>query len=101
MTRTAGTTQQEAQEAAQQPGASDLLAIAANTPGLVFQFLLRDNGSQAFPYVSRACGSLLGISAARLRGDPSLLLQLIEPEDRQSYLDTMRASASRLASWNW
>ena len=101
MTRTAGTTQQEAQEAAHQPGASDLLAIAANTPGLVYQFLLRDNGSQAFPYVSRACGSLLGISAARLRADPSLLLQLIEPEDRQSYLDTMRASASRLASWNW
>jgi signal transduction histidine kinase len=101
MTRTAGTTQQEAQEAASQPGASNLLAIASNTPGLVYQFLLRDDGVQAFPYVSRACASLLGISAARLRNDPALLLQLIEPEDRQSYLDTMHASASRLASWNW
>ncbi|SMP71399.1 sensor histidine kinase [Noviherbaspirillum suwonense] len=101
MTLTAGTTQQDAQEAATQAGASNLLAIASNTPGLVYQFLLRDDGSQAFPYVSRACASLLGISAARLRNDPSLLLQLIEPEDRQSYLDTMQASASRLASWNW
>lgn len=101
MTLTAGTTQQDAQEAATQAGASNLLAIASNTPGLVYQFLLRDDGSQAFPYVSRACASLLGISAARLRNDPSLLLQLIEPEDRQSYLGTMQASASRLASWNW
>lgn len=101
MTRTAGPTQQDAQETASQAGASNLLAIASNTPGLVYQFLLRDDGLQAFPYVSRACASLLGISAARLRNDPALLLQLIEPEDRQSYLDTMQASASRLASWNW
>src|SRR6476620_5962287 len=100
MTRTAGTTQQEAQEAASQPGASNLLAIASNTPGLVYQFLLRDDGVQAFPYLSRACASLLGISAAKLRSDPALLLQLIEPEDRQSYLDTMQVSASRLATWN-
>jgi two-component system sensor histidine kinase UhpB len=101
MNRTAGTTQQDAHDAANQAGASNLLAIASNTPGLVYQFLLRDDGGLAFPYVSRACASLLGISASRLRADPSLLLQLIEPEDRQSYLDTMQASASRLASWNW
>lgn len=101
MTLTAGTTQQDAQEAATQAGASNLLAIASNTPGLVYQFLLRDDGGQAFPYVSRACSSLLGISASKLRSDPSLLLQLVEPEDRQSYLDTMQASAGRLASWNW
>ena len=101
MNRTAGTTQQDVHEAASHAGASNLLAIASNTPGLVYQFLLRDDGLQAFPYVSRACNSLLGISAARLRTDPALLLQLIEPEDRQSYLDTMQASASRLASWNW
>ena len=101
MNRTAGTTQQDAHDAANQAGASNLLAIASNTPGLVYQFLLRDDGILAFPYVSRACASLLGISASRLRNEPSLLLQLIEPEDRQSYLDTMQASASRLASWNW
>ena len=101
MNRTAGTTQQDAHDAANQAGASNLLAIASNTPGLVYQFLLRDDGSLAFPYVSRACASLLGISASRLRNEPSLLLQLIEPEDRQSYLDTMQASAGRLASWNW
>jgi two-component system sensor histidine kinase UhpB len=101
MNRTAGTTQQDAHDAANQAGASNLLAIASNTPGLVYQFLLRDDGSQSFPYVSRACASLLGISASRLRADPTLLLQLIEPEDRPSYLDTMQASANRLASWNW
>ena len=97
----AASIQHDSQEAANQAGTSDLLAVASNTPGLVYQFLLRDDGTQAFPYLSRGCASLLGVSANRLRNDPGLLLQLIEPEDRASYLETMQASASRLASWNW
>lgn len=97
----AASIQHESQEAAHQSGTSELLAVASNTPGLVYQFLLRDDGTQAFTYLSRGCASLLGISANRLRNDPGLLLQLIEPDDRASYLETMQASASRLASWNW
>jgi two-component system sensor histidine kinase UhpB len=97
----AASIQHDSQEAASQAGTSHLLAVASNTPGLVYQFLLRDDGTQVFPYLSRGCASLLGVSANRLRNDPGLLLQLIEPEDRPSYLETMQASASRLASWNW
>ena len=97
----AASIQHDSQEAASQAGTSRLLAVASNTPGLVYQFLLRDDGTQVFPYLSRGCASLLGISASRLRNDPGLLLQLIEPEDRASYLETMQASACRLASWNW
>ena len=29
----------------------------------MYQFLLRDDGTQAFPYLSRGCASLLGIPA--------------------------------------
>lgn len=97
----AASIQHDSQEAANQAGTSDLLAVASNTPGLVYQFLLRDDDTQAFPYLSRGCASLLGVSASRLRNDPGLLLQLIEPEDRASYLETMQASASLLSSWNW
>jgi two-component system, NarL family, sensor histidine kinase UhpB len=97
----AASIQHDSQEAAHQAGTSNLLAVASNTPGLVYQFLLRDDGTQAFSYLSRGCSSLLGLSANRLRNDPGLLLQLIEPEDRASYLETMQASATLLSSWNW
>jgi signal transduction histidine kinase len=101
MKRTAATFRDDMNEAASEPKGSTLLAIASNTPGLVYQFLLHDDGVQSFPYLSPACRKLLGISARRLRDDPALFLQLIEPQDRQSYLDAMQASARELGDWNW
>ena len=76
-------------------------AIVTNTPGLVYQFLQRQDGSIAFPYLSDGCHALLGLSAERLQADSSLFLDLILPEDRQSYLDSMQASASSMKAWNW
>lgn len=76
-------------------------SIASNTPGLVYQFMLRQDGSISFTYLSKGCYPLLGIKGAQLRADPSLLLSIIQPEDRQSYLDTMAASARDMSSWNW
>jgi two-component system sensor histidine kinase UhpB len=71
-----------------------LEAIASNAPGLVYQFLLREDGSDA-------CTALLGISPQRLQANPALFVNLIEPEDRPAYLDSMNASASSMKAWNW
>jgi two-component system sensor histidine kinase UhpB len=76
-------------------------AIVSNTPGLVYQFLLGDNGSVSFPYLSEGCHALLGVTPARLQANSSLFLDLILPEDRQSYLDSMAASAGSMKAWNW
>jgi two-component system sensor histidine kinase UhpB len=76
-------------------------AIVSNTPGLVFQFLRRVDGSVAFPYLGEGCPALLGISAERLREDPDLFVELILPEDRLSYVESMEASALDLKAWNW
>ncbi|TFV92219.1 PAS domain-containing sensor histidine kinase [Oxalobacteraceae bacterium OM1] len=76
-------------------------AIVSNTPGLVYQFLQRPDGSVSFPYLSEGCHALLGISAERLRADSSLFLDLILPEDRASYLESMAASAADMRAWNW
>lgn len=76
-------------------------AIVSNTPGLVYQFLQRTDGSIGFPYLSEGCHALLGLTAERLCKEPSLLLELILPEDRPSYLDSMCASAAEMKAWNW
>ena len=76
-------------------------AFVSNTPGLVYQFVLRDDGTVAFPYLSEGCAALLGLSAAELHAAPQRFLDLIVEEDRQRYLDTMRDSARDMATWNW
>jgi signal transduction histidine kinase len=76
-------------------------AIVSNTPGLVYQFCQHDDGRIAFPYLSDGCLALLGLTAAQLRQDPALFLNLILEDDRAAYLASMQASAAALWSWNW
>jgi signal transduction histidine kinase len=76
-------------------------AIVSNTPGLFYQFLRKSNGSMSFPYLSDGCHAVLGVSAERLCADSELFLKLILPEDRQSYLDSLEASAAGMRAWNW
>jgi two-component system sensor histidine kinase UhpB len=76
-------------------------AIVNHTPGLVYQFVLHDDGNVEFPYLSDGCSALLGMPATRLQQDPSLFEQLILADDRKGYLDSMAASKASLAGWNW
>jgi PAS domain S-box-containing protein len=76
-------------------------AIVSNTPGLVFQLLLREEGDISFPYLSDGCHALLGVSAEKLRSEPEHFLSLILPEDRPSYLESKRQSALDMKGWNW
>ncbi|WUR12049.1 histidine kinase [[Empedobacter] haloabium] len=76
-------------------------AMVSNTPGLVYQFRLDADGQASFPYVSEGCQALLGLSAAELMAQPERFLELVLPDDRQSYLDAMLSSAGTLWGWNW
>lgn len=80
---------------------SRLSAMVSNTPGLVYQFLLHGDGQFSFPYLSEGCEALLGITAEALHANPTLFIELILPEDRQSYQDAMLASIEQMNNWNW
>jgi two-component system sensor histidine kinase UhpB len=84
------------------PNIADLMqAFVSNTPGLVYQFILHADGRVEFPYLSEGCAALLGLPAAELQAAPGRFLQLIVPDDRRGYLESMHASASALSGWNW
>lgn len=76
-------------------------AIASNLPGLVFQFLLNQDGSKCFPYVSEGSVMLLGILPKALIAQPDLFTDLILPEDRSTYDELMLVSARYFSTWNW
>jgi len=92
---------EQAAEAALEQFQARFNAIASNMPGLVFQFLIRPDGSPAYPYLSDSCQQLLGLTVAQLQQEPRLFLARILPADRAGYRASMLESARTLSTWNW
>lgn len=76
-------------------------AITANLPGVVFQFLLTNNGETRFLYVSDASETLLGLHPQQLIDDPRLFPELILPDDREFYRYSFAVSSEQLTTWDW
>jgi two-component system sensor histidine kinase UhpB len=78
-----------------------LHAFIANLPGMACQILLKPEGEISFPYVSEGSQALLGLEPQELEQDAQLFLDLLHLNDRASYRQTMRTSATSLSLWNW
>lgn len=76
-------------------------ALAANLPGLVFQFVLEPDERIFFPYVSEGAKALLGLAPNELQASPEKFSALIMAEDLASYDCSMRDSRVQLSAWNW
>lgn len=76
-------------------------ALAANLPGLVFQFVLEPDERIFFPYVSEGAKALLGLSPGELQAGPEKFSALIVAEDLADYDCSMRDSSVHLTAWNW
>lgn len=76
-------------------------AIVSNIPGLVFQCCLNEKNEISFNYLSGGCKTLLGISSEELLNFPYKFMELILPEDRPLFMDSMQYSADNLLGWNW
>lgn len=78
-----------------------LRSLAANVPGMVFQFVRRPDGALTLPYVSQGSLAVWGFEARRLQAEPGLLLMHIEPKDRKELEQRIRVSARNLSPLNW
>lgn len=76
-------------------------AIVANLPDVVLQFSLNGNDGAHYLFLSANCESILGITPEILYFNPSKFVELILPEDRASYCQTLHESAQMQSHWQW
>ena len=70
-----------------------LREIAANTPGMVYQYLWRGIGDFSFPFVGEGCREFFGVGPQAFYDRPTLITEVLTPKD----ILTMRAAIAQSA----
>ena len=78
-----------------------LKKLAANVPGMIYQFRLSADLKPSFPFVSHSCQSLFGVSHSAIQADANALISLIHPEDIEDFTHVLNRSAQTLCQWQW
>lgn len=76
-------------------------AIVSNTPGLVCQFQLDEEGDIQFLYLSDRCNELLGFSPDQLKLNSKLFYEMMNPRDKTLLKMRLKYSRSELSMLNW
>jgi two-component system NtrC family sensor kinase len=72
-------------------------------PGLIYQFLLRKDGSLNFLFLSSSVAEFfeLDMIDIELEFDTETLVSLIHPDDQQHFYNSITDAAKLLQSWQW
>jgi len=76
-------------------------SFSSNFPGVMFKFILEKQKKTSFSYVSNGSLILLGLYPEALMEKPGLFLNMVMPQDKLPYSDSMINSANNLSPWNW
>ena len=74
-----------------------LQRIMTNSPGMVFQFVRRADGSPTFPFVSAGSRTVFDLDQEYIQAHPTWLEDCIHPDDRAAF----QASLSATQFWLW
>lgn len=75
--------------------------MAANVPGMLYQYLKNPDGGDAFIYVSSSSGEILELEPEKLLENSQVLWEIIHPNDRSSLEESIDISAHTLQQWRW
>ncbi len=73
--------------------------MAANVPGMIYQYLLRPDGSNDFLYVSPGCRELYELEPEKLKKNSAFMWSAVHPDDLQSLSESIAISAKTLQPW--
>jgi PAS domain S-box-containing protein len=93
-------TERKLQEAAAEELMMRIHKINQLLPGLVFQFLLRPDGTSCMPFASDVIRSIFRLSPEDVREDASALFALVHPHDLAGFHASIRTSADTLRPWH-
>ncbi|MGE6690086.1 PAS domain S-box protein [Stutzerimonas stutzeri] len=77
-----------------------LQQIAAQVPGMLFQFHWRPDGAACFPYVSEGVEQIYGLSPGQLAGSFAPIVGRVHALDRSALLVSIRKAATGLSPWH-
>ncbi len=77
----------------------NLKKIASRVPGVVYQFLLRPDGTSSFPYASEAIRDTFRVSPDEVREDASKVFAVVHPDDLATVNASILVSAQNLTLW--
>lgn len=94
-------TERQQKELALQQSEAKFKKLAANMPGVIYQFRIAKNGAASFTFISSGCAKMFGVEAAEIEADPQLLISMLHPDDRQQFYQAIVASMQTLEPWKW
>jgi PAS domain S-box-containing protein len=94
-------TKQSSVAAALQQSETRFQKLAAHVPGMIYQFRLQPHGEQSFSYVSSSCRELFDLEPEAIQQDAMLLINLVHPDERESFEQSIIHSAQTLQPWSW
>ncbi|MFH7029641.1 MAG: PAS domain S-box protein [Heteroscytonema crispum UTEX LB 1556] len=74
--------------------------LAANVPGVIYQYILHADGSDAFTYISPKCQEIYEYSAEELLQDFSIVWRMIHPDDVEYVSNANAISSQRLETFD-
>lgn len=75
--------------------------LSEKIPGMIYQYLLKTDGSVSFPFISSGAREIYELEPTQIQQNASLVLDLIHPDDRESFDDSVAISAKTLKPWKW
>ena len=73
--------------------------IANLLPGMVYQYLLRPDGTSCFPYSSEGINDIYRVNPQEVADDASPVFANLHPDDFDGVVESIQASASNLEVW--
>ena len=73
--------------------------IAHRVPGVVYQYLMRADGSSCFPFASEAIRDIYRVSPEEVREDASKVFAVLHPDDYDAVVAAIQTSARELKPW--